>query len=178
MAKISGEYLLQSLNNVDNYTLAGNNRSAFVQKTEDKRLGWLVLSNGSVRDRVIDFFTRNKLHIISMRIITPGSPGLRCVHTDNVLRLSLYNVYDDEQVKKLGDAQIVELPYYNEWVKCDVTIEPYLITNEPKFTIGVRQWKFNIDDYNVQDTYLGKTVNFKVQMIVKTAGLLLDDRKI
>lgn len=170
--KISGEYIIQSIETIDEYTFTGENRTATVEKTENKRLGWIDLSNGSIQDRALDFQSKNKLRINSIRIITPGAAGLRCVNTDNVIRFAFFNT--SEEVVKIKDAPIIEISEYNEWQKCDVVLEPYLYTKLQYYTIGLRQWKFNIDDYNIQDDYIGQKLKFKIQMSIKTAGIFRD----
>ena len=167
--KISGKYILQSQNTVATYEFTNNNRSASVVVDDNVNTKWTVLSNGSQSLNSVDFLTKNKIHLKGVRVITPGGAGLR----SRLGRSGLITLYvKDSSTEKA--FKIVEFAKYNEWQSCDEYLEPYNFTKETIFDLKIGYALFNIDDYNIQEKYIGETTNFFVELDIETAGLSLD----
>lgn len=169
--KISGSYILQSVAPIATYELTGNNRNAQVNITPGV-INLIDLSNGSQNDRYIDLLSKNKIHLKAIRVITPGGAGLRCLNSAAILKFNLYSISESQSKGLFG---IIEVSEFNEWQKLDDYWEPYKLTKEEMFNISITAGKLNIDDFNIQDKYIGETVNFKIELAIDTAGIVLDD---
>ena len=169
--KISGSYILQSAQKIDDYELTGENRNALVTITE-KQINLIDLSNGSQQDRYIDLITKNRVHVKGVRIITPGGAGLRSCRNAAVI---FFNLYSCQTESKLGLLSIIEIPRFNEWQTLNDYWEPYKITKEQYYNLGI-SGIINIDDFNIQEKYVGETVNFQIELMIETAGISLDNR--
>ena len=86
-----------------------------------------------------------------------------------------FNLYSISEAQSKGLFGIIEISEFNEWQKLDDYWEPYKLTKEEKFNISLTAGKLNIDDFNIQDNYIGETVNFKIELAIDTAGIVLDD---
>ena len=173
--KISGSYVIQTAQYVSSYTLTGENRQAQVQEDTIIDANWIDLSNGSLNDRYLDFLTKNRLHITAVKITAKGGEGLRA-YTKNAAIFQLV-IKGTDNTKFYGP--IFEISRYNEWQETDDIIEPYAHKLKGDlYGISFSLPQFNIDDYNVQENYIGQTVFFHVEMKIKTAGIMLDDKTI
>lgn len=170
--KISGSYILQSAQKITDYEFTGNARNAQVTLQAGK-INLIDLSNGSINDRYIDLLTKNKVHVKGVRVTTPGGAGLRSIKNAATLWLCMYNLAGDTNLCQLS---IIEIARFNEWQELDDYWEPYKKTNEAMFNLGVSQGSLNIDDYNIQQKYIGQKVNFKLELSIDTAGIYLDNR--
>lgn len=172
--KISGSYIIQCALPVAEYTFTGAERNAEADLLVTPTvLNFIDLSNGSSGDRYIDFLSKNKIHVKAIRIITPGGEGLRTTKSAAWLYFNLY-----ENTTNKGLLSIIEIAKYNEWQVLNDYWEPYKLTKENLFNIGLSNAKFWIDDYNVQTAYIGEKVKFKIELSIDTAGLVLDNQVI
>ena len=170
--KISGSYILQSAQKITDYEFTGESRNAKVT-LQAGEINLIDLSNGSISDRYIDLLTKNKVHVKGIRIITPGGAGLRSIKNAATLWLCMYNLAG---TTNLGHLSIIEVARYNEWQELDDYWEPYKKIKDQMYNLGVSQGSFNIDDYNIQEKYIGEKVEFKIELSIETAGIYLDKR--
>ena len=170
--KISGSYILQSAQKIADYELTGENRLATVAINAQK-INLIDLSNGSQQDRYIDLITKNKVHVKGIRIITPGGAGLRACKNAATLWL---NLYSNQTQSNLGLLSIIEIARFNEWQTINDYWEPYKISKEQYYNLGFSQGIINIDDFNIQEKYIGETVGFQIELMIDTAGIYLDNR--
>ena len=170
--KISGSYILQSAQKITDYEFTDDARNATVTLQAGK-INLIDLSNGSISDRYIDLLTKNKVHVKGIRIIPPGGAGLRSCKNAATLWLCMYNLAG---TTNLGHLSIIEVARYNEWQELDDYWEPYKKTNDKMYNLGVSQGLFNIDDYNIQEKYIGEKVEFKIELSIDTAGIFLDNK--
>lgn len=172
--KISGSYLIQTAQYVSSYILTGQTRSGKAEETVIIDSNWLDMSNGSLNDRYLDFQTKNKLHITAVKITAKGGDGLRPSPSKNAGIFQL--VFKGADNTKFY-GPIFEIGKFNEWQETDDIIEPFKHKLKgDKYGISFSYPEFNIDDYNIQSAYVGKPVFFIVEMKIKTAGIILDDK--
>jgi len=167
--KISGSYILQSAQKLKDYVFTNENRNAAVV-VQPTKLDLIDLSNGSINDRYIDLISKNRVHVKRIRIITPGGAGLRSCKNAAVI---LIGVYSSQSFIKLLSR--IEIARFNEWQDLNDYWEPYNITKEQYYNLGV-SGVINIDDFNIQEKYVGEKVEFKIEMMIDTAGIFLDNK--
>lgn len=169
--KISGSYILQSAQKITDYEFTNDNRNAAVV-IQPMKLNLIDLSNGSINDRYIDLITRNRVHVKGIRIITPGGAGIRSCKNAAVLLFSLYSISSQTSLALLSR---IEIARFNEWQELNDYWEPYNITKEQYCNLGV-SGIINIDDFNIQEKYIGEKVEFKIELMIDTAGIFLDNK--
>lgn len=169
--KISGSYILQSAQKITDYEFTSNARNAKVT-LQAVKIDLIDLSNGSKFDRYVDLLTKNKVHVKGIRIITPGGAGLRSINNAATLWLCMYNLAG---TTNLGELSIIEIARFNEWQELNDYWEPYKKIKENMYNLGISHGEFNIDDYNIQEKYVGEKVEFKIELSIDTAGIYLDN---
>lgn len=168
--KIAGRYIVQTKRSFASYELTGNSRTASVNVTPSY-MDWILLSDAYIDNlstNKIAFQTKNSVHVKRLRIITPGGEGLRTTQTAAVINLS-FN--DFSSGVKIAEGPIFEVPKFGEWLDLDTYIEPWKFVKASLFAFGISAGSLSIDDFNIQDKYIGESVEFTIQLDLKTAGL-------
>ena len=171
--KISGSYILQSALKIADYEFTGTNRNATVS-ISNKVINLIDLSNGSINNNFAFFRSENRIHIKAIRIVTPGGEGLRSCSNAATLTLNVYEASGTYQNK--GILTKIQIEKYNEWQKIDELLEPYKLIDLPTFLLGFSSGTFNIDDYNIQEKYIGEKVEFYIDFELFTSGIYLDGK--
>ena len=163
------------------YDLTGNNRNKELYfSLNDTKLLTFWNKNGSIipsRDYVY-FVKNNVMNIKRARIITPGCPGLRAEKDGFAARLH-FDAVDDNGNSSFGFG--IKIFKYNEWENIDFNFKPfeqYQSENLDKwFQLRLvhtleRVSAVTIDDYNIQNAYIGQPVCFFLELEIDTAGLV------
>lgn len=199
MSKVFGKYLVSWENSKDTenkYVLTGNNRHAKITLTsiKDEDFKFISLSSygykdykGVEADNLEAFPGRTFIKINRAKAILNGAEGARPALNDVALQASIiFRAFKDElEVAKFA----FRLPNYNEWFPLQFTIPnvPYF----RNFDIGgkfefdedldaARNPKnyFSLDDFNLQDAYIGGDVFPNLILEVECAGMMDFDRRI
>lgn len=168
--KISGSYIIQSNQRLEEYTFTGNDRAAIIPLTNVGKVPFICLSNGRNLNPEITFLTKNKIHVKGIRVVTPGGAGLRSCAMAAYLHIAMY--VNDTLVDNFPVISVVN---FNEWQKIDDLWEPYKLTKDENFYLGISGGFFNVDDYNIQEKYIGEKVGFKIELSIDTAGLKIEN---
>lgn len=176
MAKetIQGVYRLGAnlTGNFPTYHLTGADRNANDAPTS-------VDVNFEILDQAANsnaqFRTQNTHRIKRARIVTSGCEGLRAGLNSIAFVITLV-AYDP--VNNITGTKYAMLKFlnFNEWTNFDVffnAFEDDLIKDSEKFVFRLvpQVTNFNIDDFNIQDDYVGQPVSFYLEMEIDTAGI-------
>ena len=168
--KILGTYINSAFFS-DSYTFTGNDRAAEIVPASQKFAMQTLNCEFSLQTC---FKFDGILHIKKARIITPGAPGLQPPPSKYAaeLTMQLLDGFDNE----LTSWRMI-LSKFNEWQDLDQNITPYekngVKNNPSQFVyLGLNSYNsyINIDDFNIQEDYVGQTFKPCLQMIVDTAG--------
>lgn len=164
--KINGSYLIKS-SNIGSYELTGENRTGDFSSLDPIFPNWRDYSN-SQESGTIELLTKNILHITSLKINTPGGSGLRCI---TPIMFQLCYFIPGLNPEFIADGPIFQADQYNEKQNIDIRLEPFKITKSERYLIGFKKVIMPVDDYNVQEVYIGESVSFNIELEVYTAGI-------
>lgn len=192
MSKVFGKYLVSWENSKDTdnkYVLTGKNRHAkitlnFINEEEFKFISLSSYGyedyNGVKADALESFPGNTFIKINRAKAILNGAEGARPALNDVALQASIiFRAFkDDLEVAKFS----FRLPNYNEWFPLQFTIPnvPYFrgfsIGGKFEFdetldTAGNPKNYFSLDDYNLQDAYIGGDVFPNLILDVESAGM-------
>ena len=174
--QIIGKYNL--IADIDSeFILHGDNHNLTVYN-QDQTLLFNVLNNIRFSKGTPVFLANTKIKIEKIRMFSRLAPGLR-----GECNLFL-KFYDGVNINE-SFTKNIDIPYFGEWVDCGITVEPYKEAvskwggiDEDQVWLslvggtGRLSTKMFLDDFNVQDEYIGETIpGFTLQMIVDTAGM-------
>lgn len=179
--KVQGRYLLVGdLGGA--YELTGANRDAEMALTTDDPINLVAVNNKGARS--VYLCANVKTKILRVRLRSPQGPGINSAKpTAGVVVISfcamLLGVKDTEL-----DACKIAIPTWGDWIDVNLDIEPY--NKEPPYnwTAGqIAQHKpvgafigynsaLKIDDFNVQEDFVGQTVGAVLDLEIETAGVI------
>lgn len=167
--KISGIYELITRSSIATYSLAnaGRNTNISINSTD---LKWVDVSNGDeqIPDiNGISLLSKNRLHLKKIKIIPLGAKGLRTTGTAASFVIDYRNINGSH----VESGPVIDVIKFDEWQNVDIYLEPYKYIKENFYRLGIYFGAISIDDYNIQDSYIGQDVNFKLEIEIQTAGI-------
>lgn len=173
--RIKGQYILRaSIDDVVNsYQFTGADRNAELSAASD----FMLLLKCADIDRPVNtsvsLISNNALNIKAARILTPGAAGLRpALNSQTAGTFTIVGrASNDVSAESLGGFTF-GLDLFNEWQDVSIKYLPKKVNDNYYLSIDKNYTKLFIDDYNVQDEYIGQTFGAVLEMLVDTAGVL------
>jgi hypothetical protein len=105
--------------------------------------------------------------------LTPGAVGLRVALNSQVAATITIvgRASSDVTADSLGGFSFA-VANFNEWQDVNVKYLPAKVNDNYYLSINKDYTKFFIDDYNVQDEYVGQNFTAVLEMLIDTAGVL------
>lgn len=184
MANIQGIYTLRApLYNSNDpanrvlYTFTNNDRNASIGFAYECPVNFSQI-DAQNPDNLGDprkFIVQNKLFIKRGRILTPGAPGLAPALGDRAAVFFLSTRSSKNGIDTSGDTLILKFDHFNEWQEFNI---PFLNdkinsdTGRYTFAIGPDgRTALHVDDYNLQNEYVGQDLYAFLELVVDSAGL-------
>ena len=178
--QIQGKYFLQA-DIPTSYSLTGENRSASMGLNDIKELIVLSINAPGVSNRVY-FPVEHVVTIKRVRIVANGGPGIQggVNHFAGQFILSMAPDEGDGNVTKFDECPVI-IPNWGEWYDINMILRPYKRTGGDTSAefVGMAIEKtldslamFYVDDYNIQDDFVGQGITPILQMEIETAGLV------
>lgn len=184
MANIQGIYTLRApLYNSNDpanrvlYTFTNNARNASIGFAYECPLDFSQIDaqNPDNLGDLRKFDIQNKLFIKRGRILTPGAPGLAPALGDRAAVFFLSTRSSKNGINTHGDTIILKFDHFNEWQDFNI---PFLNdkidsdTGRYTFAIGTDgRTGLHVDDYNLQNEYVGQDLYAFLELVVDSAGL-------
>lgn len=173
--RIKGQYILRaSIDDVVNsYQFTGSDRNAELSASSD----FMLLLKCADIDRPVNtsvsLVSNNALNIKAARILTNGAAGLRAsVNSQIAATLTIIGrATNATSAESLGGFTF-GLDMFNEWQDVNVKYLPKVVNDNYFLSIDHSYTKLFVDDYNVQDDYLGQSFSATLEMLIDTAGVL------
>ena len=178
--QIQGKYFLQA-DIPTSYSLTGENRSASMGLNDITELIVLSINAPGVSNRVY-FPVEHVVTIKRVRIVANGGPGIQggVNHFAGQFILSMARDDGEGNVTKFDECPVI-IPNWGEWYDINMILRPYNRTGGDTSAefVGMAIEKtldslamFYIDDYNIQDDFVGQGITPILQMEIETAGLV------
>lgn len=172
--KIKGTYILRaSLNDVvSGFEFTGADRNTELSPSSDFLLNLTCADINRPINTAVSLISNNVLNIKAARILTPGAAGLRGALNSQVsASLTIIGrATANVAAESLGGFTFA-LDHFNEWQDVNIKYLPFKVNDNYFLSIDKDYTKFFIDDYNIQDEYIGQNFNSVLEMLVDTAGL-------
>jgi hypothetical protein len=177
--KIQGKYLcVGDLGGA--YTLTGADRDANMALTTDDPVNLLAVNNKGARSIFLCGNTRTR--ITRARLRSPAGPGVNSAKpTAGAVVLSFCSMSGGVKDTEL-DAVKLSIPTWGDWFDVNLDIEPYktaytwnagqIAQHKPVGVFIGYNSNLKIDDYNVQDDYVGQVIGAVLDIEIETAGVL------
>lgn len=178
--KILGLYNIQYEIDNANYNLTGEELRGIVE-VEKTRPNAKILNYGEeLEDEpVLRFNINNVIHIKKVRVLSKGGSGLRSYGTAASFQIF---ASPSENPDEDMDGQKITVENWNEWQDLDIRFLYTKRTKEKFFDFGFKNLEIEIEDYNIQNAYIGKLITPIIQLWIDTAGCFFgyseDDYKI
>lgn len=173
--KIKGTYTVRaSLADVVNgYQFTGAARNAELSAASDFMLLCKCDELNRPLNTAVSFISNNVLNVKAARILTNGAAGLRAAQNTSVAAAVtiIGRAQNDIASDSLGGFTL-GLDFFNEWQQVDVKFLPLKVNENYYLSIDHAHTKLFVDDYNIQDDYLGQTFDATLELLIDTAGLL------
>ena len=173
--KIKGTYILRaSLNDVlSGFKFKGNERNTELSPAADFLLNLACADINRPVNTAVSLISNNVLNIKAARILTPGAAGLRgALNSQVAANITIVGrASADVSAESLGGFSFA-LDNFNEWQDVNVKYLPAKVNDNYYLSINKNYTKFFIDDYNIQDEYIGQNFTAVLEMLVDTAGVL------
>ena len=173
--KIKGTYTIRaSINDlVNGYQFTGVDRNAQLDAADD----FMLLAKCDDIDRplntAVSFISNNVLNIKAARIITSGAAGLRAALNSSIAAaLTLIGRATNSATAEALGGFTFGMDYFNEWQELNIKYVPKKVNDNYYLSVDHAYSKLFIDDYNVQDDYLGQTFTATLELLIDTAGVL------
>lgn len=175
MAKIMGKYIVRaSLNDfTTNFVFANGDRNTRLTLNNNEMLSFTCPDISRPINNGVSFNSQAVLKVKAIRIVTTGAEGLRSGLNSNAANLLFQARKADDVTSDLLGAFQVNVTRYNEWNPVNIEFQASE-TQQPNFYLGVNsQYSFlSVDDYNVQNDYLGETFKPFVELDIDTSGII------
>lgn len=173
--KIKGTYTIRaSINDlVNGYQFTGADRNAQLDAAADFML--LVKCDDIDRplNTAVSFISNNVLNIKAARIITSGANGLRTALNSSIAAaLTLIGRATNSATAEALGGFTFGIDYFNEWQELNIKYVPKKVNDNYYLSVDHSYSKLFVDDYNVQDDYLGQTFTATLELLIDTAGVL------
>jgi hypothetical protein len=173
--KIKGTYILRaSLNDViSGFEFTGADRNTELSPASDFILNLACADINRPVNTAVSLISNNVLNIKAARILTPGAVGLRGALNSQVAAsiTIIGRAAADVTAETLGGFTFA-LDHFNEWQDVNVKYLPAKVNENYFLSINKDYTKFFIDDYNIQDDYIGQNFTAVLEMLIDTAGVL------
>ena len=173
--RIKGQYILRaSIDDVVNsYQFTGADRNAELSASSD----FMLLLKCADIDRPVNtsvsLVSNNALNIKAARILTNGAAGLRAaVNSQIAATLTIVGRASNDVASEALGGFTFGLDLFNEWQDVSIKYLPKKVNDNYFLSIDKNYTKLFIDDYNVQDEYIGQTFGAVLEMLIDTAGVL------
>lgn len=177
--QIQGKYFLQA-NIPTSYTLTGASRVGSFSLSGLNELVVESINAPAVSNRVY-FPVESVVTIKRVRIVANGGPGIQggVNHYAGQFILSMGRDDGEGNVTKFDECPII-IPNWGEWYDINMSLRPFKRTGGDTTAefVGLAIEKelnlamFYVDDFNIQDDYIGQGITPILQMEVETAGLV------
>jgi hypothetical protein len=180
MAKILGKYIVRaSLDDfADGFTFANGDRDQRLTVNDDAVLNFECTDITRPLNNAVSFVSNNVLKIRAVRILTTGAEGLRGGLDDKAANILFKAFADNTTTTPVGTFQVL-VDRFNEW--CPVNID-FMARSAPNqnFFIGIdHTYSFlSLDDYNIDENYVGQGFVPYVELDIDTAGIFDYDGKL
>lgn len=174
MSKILGKYNIYADVSalVNSYQFTNGDRNVELQATADGMLTFYCSDINRPVNRSVTFSKDNVLKIRRARIITDGAPGLQSNTSPAASVLLIAKNTNDVSADPLGGV-MMSFANYNEWQDFNIDfLQSGATGSNFYFMLDHTYSKLNVDDYNIQDAYVGETFKATLQLEVDTAGLI------
>lgn len=177
--KIQGRYLLVGdLGGA--YELTGANRDAEMALTTDDPINLVAVNNKGAR--AVYLCANVKTKILRVRLRSPQGPGINSAKpTAGAVVISFCSMLLGVKDTEL-DAAKIAIPTWGDWIDVNLDIEPYktaynwtdgqIAQNKPVGAFIGYNSALKIDDFNVQDDFIGQTVGAVLDLEIETAGVI------
>ena len=172
--RIKGTYILRaSLNDVvSGFSFTGSDRNTELSPASDFLLNLACADINRPVNTAVSLISNNVLNIKAARILTPGAAGLRgALNSQVAANITIVGrASADVAADSLGGFSFA-LDNFNEWQDVNVKYLPAKVNDNYYLSINKDYTKFFIDDYNVQEDYVGQNFTAVLEMLVDTAGV-------
>lgn len=173
--RIKGQYILRaSLDDVVNgYQFTGTDRNAELSASADFMLLLKCADIDRPVNTAVSLVSNNVLNIKAARIVTNGAAGLRAaVNSQIAATVTLIGrATNDVSAESLGGCTF-GFDAFNEWQEVNVRYLPKIVNDNYYLSVDHAYTKLFVDDYNLQDDYLGQTFGAFLELSIDTAGVL------
>jgi hypothetical protein len=177
--KVQGRYLIVG-NLGGAYELTGANRDAQIALNTDDPINLLAVNNKGARS--VYLCANVKARILRARLRSPHGPGINSAKpTAGAVVLSFCSMLGGAKDTEL-DAAKIAIPTWGDWFDVNLDIEPYktaynwtagqIAQKKPVGAFIGYNSALNIDDFNVQEDYVGETVGAVLDLEIETAGVI------
>lgn len=173
--KIKGTYTLRAslADIVNGYQFTGADRNAELAPASDFMLLLKCDEINRPLNTAVSLISNNVLNVKAARIVTSGAPGLRTALNSSVAALFTVvgRALNDITSDSLGSFTF-GVDFFNEWENLNIKFIPEKVNDNYYLSLDHTFSKFFIDDYNIQDDYVGQTFNATLELLIDTAGVL------
>lgn len=180
---IQGRYLMRAVI-PETYTLTGNDRNAVLTTAQDNVLDTYNFTkqyNFSIGDC---FYFQNTINIKRARIYAAGGEGIRAAADGTEaasLRFAVKQLYDGSGPNLARYS--LKFPEWGKWYDINIKINPFdanivdpwtgTLANKMPCRLAIEQTsKFSIDDFNIQNDYIGQNITPVLELEILTAGIM------
>lgn len=178
--QIQGKYFLQA-NIPTAYTLTGADRAGSMGVNDVTELVVESINAPGMSNRVY-FPVEHLVTIKRVRIVANGGPGIQggVNHYAGQFILSMACVDGEGNVTKFDECPVI-IPNWGEWYDINMSLKPFKRTGGDTSAefVGMAIEKtfgsvamFYVDDFNIQDDFVGQGITPILQMEIETAGLV------
>lgn len=178
--QIQGKYFLQA-NIPTAYTLTGAYRAGSMGVNDVTELVVQSINAPGVSNRVY-FPVEHLVTIKRVRIVANGGPGIQggVNHYAGQFILSMARDDGEGNVNKFDECPVI-IPNWGEWYDINMSLKPFKRTGGDTSAefVGMAIEKtfgsvamFYVDDFNIQDDFVGQGITPILQMEIETAGLV------
>lgn len=178
--KIQGRYFLQA-NIPAAYTLTGEDRAGAMGLNDITELVVESINAPDVSNRVV-IPVENVVTIKRVRLVANGGPGIQGGVNHYAGQFILSMATDDGlgNVTKFDECPVI-IPNWGEWYDINMVLRPYKRTGGDTSAefVGIAIEKtlgslamFYVDDFNIQEDFVGQGITPILQMEIETAGLV------
>lgn len=173
--KIKGTYILRaSLNDVViGFSFTGADRNTELSAPADFMLNLRCADIDRPINTSVSLISNNVLNIKSARILTPGAAGLRpALNSQTAGTFTVIGRASNDVAAEALGGFTFGLDLFNEWQDVSIRYLPKKVNENYFLSIDKNYTRLFVDDYNVQDEYVGQTFGAVLEMLVDTVGVL------
>lgn len=178
--QIQGKYFLQTKIS-SSYTLTGADRQGSFGLNDLTQLVVESINAPGVSNRVV-FPVEHVVTIKRVRIVANGGPGIQggVNHYAGQFILSMARDDGDGNITKFDECPVI-VPNWGEWYDINMVLRPFNRTGGDTTAefVGMAIEKsldtlamFYVDDFNIQEDFVGQGITPILQMEIETAGLV------